>query len=129
MDSMKSFYWTPWAPHCINLMLEDISKMKIHKETLEQAKGVIQFIYNHSCVLSLMRSYIKRKELLRPVVTRFATSFLTLPRLYKLKQPLKNMFSSEKFIRGTWARKPNGVKAKGIVLYNRAFWVFFVVLF
>jgi len=39
MDTRKYFYWTPCTSHCLDLMLEDIGKMKIHKETLETAKG------------------------------------------------------------------------------------------
>ena len=44
MNTRKYLYWTPYAAHCIDLMLEDIGKMKIHMETLEMAKGIIQFI-------------------------------------------------------------------------------------
>ncbi|XP_020271472.1 uncharacterized protein LOC109846637 [Asparagus officinalis] len=31
MEVRKSLYWTPCAAHCIDLMLEDIGKMKIHR--------------------------------------------------------------------------------------------------
>ena len=92
-------------------MLEDIGKMKIHTEILEMAKGITQFIYNHGWILNLFRAHTKGKELLRPAITRFATSFLTLQRLYQLRQPLRKMFASEEF-NSTWAKKPNGVKVK-----------------
>ena len=40
MDTKKYLYWTPCAAHCIDLMLEDIDKMKIYTETLETTKGL-----------------------------------------------------------------------------------------
>ena len=55
-------------------MLEDIGKMKIHTETLETIEDIVQFIYNHGWVLNLFRAHTKGKELLRPAITRFATS-------------------------------------------------------
>ena len=122
MDTRKCLYWTPCAAHCLDLMLEDIGKMKIHAETLEMAKGITQFIYNHGWILNLFRAHTKGKELLRPAITRFATSFLTLQRLYQLRQPLRKMFASEEFNRSTWAKKPNGVKVKRAVISTRSFW-------
>ena len=108
--------------HCLDLMLEDIIKMKIHAETLEMAKGITQFIYNHGWSLNLFRAHTKGKELLRPAITRFATSFLTLQRLYQLRQPLRKMFASEEFNRSTWAKKWNGVKVKRAVIFTGSFW-------
>ncbi|XP_020274987.1 uncharacterized protein LOC109849556 [Asparagus officinalis] len=32
------------------------------------------------------------------------------------------MFSSEEFLRSTWAKKPNGVKVRNTILYCRSFW-------
>ncbi|KAG6508679.1 hypothetical protein ZIOFF_034059 [Zingiber officinale] len=66
------------ALHCIDLMLEDIAKLKIFSDTIEHSKMVVKFLYGHGTILSLMRKYTNGKEILRPAVTRFATSFLTL---------------------------------------------------
>lgn len=35
---MKCLYWTIYAAHCMNLMLEDIGKLKGQHETLQKAK-------------------------------------------------------------------------------------------
>ncbi|KAG6536518.1 hypothetical protein ZIOFF_001576 [Zingiber officinale] len=59
-------------------MLEEIAKLKIFSDTIEHAKMVVKFLYGHGTILSLMRKYTNGKEILRPAVTRFATSFLTL---------------------------------------------------
>ena len=97
MEKRRRLWWTPCAAHCIDLMLEDIGKVNVHDTTLALARQVVKFIYGHTWVLCLMRTFTKNHELLRPAITRFATSFLTLQSLYKQKQALIAMFSSEKW--------------------------------
>ncbi|ERN17746.1 hypothetical protein AMTR_s00047p00082390 [Amborella trichopoda] len=48
MDKMKHLVWTPCAAHIIDLMLEEIDAIKIAKETLEAARFMSRFTYNHS---------------------------------------------------------------------------------
>ena len=103
-------------------MLEDIEKVNVHGTTLARARQVVKFIYGHTWVLSLMRTFIKNHELLRLTITRFATSFLTLQSLYKQKQALIAMFSSEKLCSSKWAKKVKGVKARSTVLFDPNFW-------
>jgi len=57
------------TPHCIDLIFEDIGKMRIHMETLETIKSITQFIYNHGWVLNLFWAHTKGKELLRAIIT------------------------------------------------------------
>lgn len=45
MKKRHHIYWTPCAVHCIDLMLEDIGKLKIHESILARAKQVVKFIY------------------------------------------------------------------------------------
>ena len=122
MDKRRRLWWTPCAAHCIDLMLEDIGKANVHDTTLARARQVVKFIYEHTWVLSLMRTFTKNHELLRPVITRFATSFLTLQSLYKQKQALITMFSSEKWRSSKWVKKVEGVKARSTVLFDPNFW-------
>nr|CAN80391.1 hypothetical protein VITISV_009402 [Vitis vinifera] len=93
MEKRRKLWWTPYAAHCIDSMLEDIRKLNVHATTLSRARQVVKFIYGHTWVLSLMRTFTKNHELLRPAITRFATAFLTLQSLYKQKQALITMFS------------------------------------
>ena len=58
MEKRRSLYWSPCATHCIDLMLEDIWELKMHKEILESAKQIISFIYNHCWVFNLMRKHL-----------------------------------------------------------------------
>ncbi|XP_073138261.1 uncharacterized protein [Henckelia pumila] len=94
IETRKRIWWTPCAAHCIDLMLEDIAKLKIFTDTINHAKKVVKFIYGHGTILSLMRKYTS-KEILRLAVTRFATSFLTLQNMYMVKRPLEQMSASK----------------------------------
>ncbi|RVW12213.1 hypothetical protein CK203_084290 [Vitis vinifera] len=93
---------------------EDIGKLYVHATTLSRVLQVVNFIYGHTWVLSLMRTFTKNHGLLRPAITRFATAFaitrfaiafLTLQSLYKQNKALIAMFSSEKWCSSTLAKK------------------------
>ncbi|WKA02834.1 hypothetical protein VitviT2T_020987 [Vitis vinifera] len=118
----RRLWWTPCAAHCIDLMLEDVGKLNVHANTLLRARQVVKFIYGHTWVLSLMRTFTKNHELIRPAITRFATAFLTLQSLYKQKQTLIAMFSSKKWCSSTWAKKEESVKAQSTILFYPNFW-------
>jgi hypothetical protein len=80
----------------INLMLEGIGKMKKFKNIIDQAKALTIFIYSHHRTLALMRKYTKKREIIRPGVTRFASNFLTLQSPYE-KDQLRMMSQSEEW--------------------------------
>ena len=69
MEKRKHLFWSLCAAHCIDLMLEDIGNMKQIKETLDQAKMIISFIYNNLKVVNLMKGFTKDRDLLRPRIT------------------------------------------------------------
>ena len=100
-----TIFWTPCATHCIDLMLEDICKQDWIKDTIEHAKSITKYIYNHDLVLSLMRRHTQDRELVRPAVTRFATHFLMLQSLLSQAQNLEKMFSSDEWNSSQWAHK------------------------
>ncbi|RVW28383.1 hypothetical protein CK203_109064 [Vitis vinifera] len=100
----------------------DIGKLNVHATTFSRARRVMKFIYGHTWVLSLMRTFTKNHEPLRPAITRFATAFLTFQSLYKQKQALIAMFSSEKWCSSTWAKQVEGVKTRSTVLFDPNFW-------
>ncbi|CAL8990422.1 unnamed protein product [Prunus brigantina] len=118
MEKRKKLWWTPCATNCIDLMLEDISKMKVVKDTIRLAKQVVKFIYGHTWVLALMRSFTKNKEIIRHAITRFATSYLTLQSIYKQKQPLQAMFSSREWHNGPFFQHNEGIRAHSTILYD-----------
>ncbi|KAG6491979.1 hypothetical protein ZIOFF_046925 [Zingiber officinale] len=104
------------------LKAEDIAKLKIFFDTIEHAKMVVKFLYGHGTILSLMRKYTNGKEILRPAVTRFATSFLTLQSMYKVKRPLEQMFASEDWVSSPLSQTTQGKVVKRIVINDPNFW-------
>eukprot|EP00253_Pinus_taeda_P017071 PITA_17071 len=117
----KTIFWTPCVAHCIDLVLEDIAKVEWVKNTIEHAKCITKYIYNHSWVLSLMRKNTGGNELVRPTITRFATHFLTLQCLNSQQKSLQKMFSSDDWTESRWASRQDGKDTKKKVSHNY-FW-------
>jgi hypothetical protein len=111
-EKHKTIFWTPCVAHCIDLMLEDIGKQEWIKNTIENAKSITKYIYNHSWVLSIMRKNTENRELLRPAITRFATHFLTLQSMASQSNNLQKMFASDEWNASQWARRQDGKHTK-----------------
>ncbi|XP_039827287.1 uncharacterized protein LOC120689001 [Panicum virgatum] len=67
-----NIFWSSCATHTINLMLEDMGKMKKFTSIVDQAKALTIFNYAHHKTLSLMRKFTKKRDIIRPGVTRFS---------------------------------------------------------
>ena len=116
-----NIFWTSCATHTINLMLESIGKMPRYKKVIDQAKNLTIFIYAHHKTLSLMRSFTKKRDIVRPGVTRFASSFLTLQSLMEKKAQLRTMFTSSEWDECKWSKTVKGKAAYATVM-SIAFW-------
>ena len=121
MERFPTLYWTPCASHCLDLMLEDVGKLKEFKKPISRARHVTTFIYRHGRLLSAMREKTNGRDLVRPAATRFATTFLTLQSLYKHKDALRFLFTSEDWTGCKLAKTEAGKKVYDIVL-SREFW-------
>jgi hypothetical protein len=117
-----NLFWTSCATHTINLVLEGIGKMRKFKNTLDSAKSLTIFIYAHHKTLSLMRKFTKKRDIVRPGVTRFASTFLTLQSLYEKKDQLRMMSQSEEWEKISHVKKSaKGVQATA-TLVKPSFW-------
>ncbi|XP_028126839.1 uncharacterized protein LOC114323430 isoform X1 [Camellia sinensis] len=97
IDKRKSLFWTLCAAHCIDLMLEDFEKqIQLHRVTIKKGKRIVAYIYSRTNLIHWMKEFTKGIELIRPAVTRFATSYLTLRRLHEQKGALFSLFTSSK---------------------------------
>lgn len=77
----KHLYWTPYAAHCIDLMLEDIGKQIPRvKNCLKKAMSANGYIYNYVGLINLMRKFTNQRNLHRP-------------RLLDLQHPLSLSFN------------------------------------
>ncbi|XP_057991420.1 uncharacterized protein LOC131173307 [Hevea brasiliensis] len=63
--NFSHLYWTPCAAHCIDLMLEDIFKIRVFKEIFRKAVELTGFTYGSSGVLNMLRKFTNGVELLR----------------------------------------------------------------
>ncbi|XP_058209973.1 uncharacterized protein LOC131323277 isoform X1 [Rhododendron vialii] len=121
MEKRPHLYWTACTAHCIDLILEDIGEKKNVKAVLEKAKKVTRFIYNYDWVVNYMKNYTDGRDLLRPVITRFATNFITLESLVRYKIGLKDMFNSTEWKATRYARMQGAKEVKDI-LESKDFW-------
>ncbi|XP_052177733.1 uncharacterized protein LOC127791758 [Diospyros lotus] len=116
-----NIFWTSCATHTINLMLESIGKLPKFKKVIDQAKSLTIFIYAHHKTLSLMRSFTKKRDIVRPGVTRFASSFLTLQSLMEKKAQMRTMFTSSEWDECKWSKIVKG-KATYATVMSITFW-------
>ncbi|PIA28020.1 hypothetical protein AQUCO_07300004v1 [Aquilegia coerulea] len=101
---VSKIYWMSCAAHCLNLMLGDVGKMPLVKETVKDAQKISIFIYNHKHVLHLMRKETKKREILRLSVTRFATTFICLQSMYEKHQQFRDMLRRDNWRRSKWPK-------------------------
>ncbi|GJY36907.1 hypothetical protein Tco_0422285 [Tanacetum coccineum] len=104
-----------------NIMLEGIGALPRFKKILDQAKKLTIFIYSNHKTSAMMRDFTKRKDIVRPGVTRFASSFLTLQSLSEKKEQLRHMFSSTKWEECRFSSTVKG-KATFATMISTAFW-------
>lgn len=116
-----NLYWTPCAAHCLELMLEDFGGIPRVKSALRKGIELSGYIYKSFMLLDTMKVFTGRRNLLRPGKTRFCTSFLTLYNLFKRRQSLRQMFTSERWKSSTWANEAMGKRVAATVL-NIQFW-------
>ncbi|RDX70465.1 hypothetical protein CR513_50288, partial [Mucuna pruriens] len=84
MEKKNKLFWSPCAAHCLNLVLEDIREHPVFYNTIAmQRKPLPTYIGIHG-------QYSKGRELARPAMTRFATSYLTLNCIKQQKNALRS---------------------------------------
>jgi len=120
MERIPYLFWTPCAAHCLDLLLEDIGKIKEFNTCINMAKKVCRFMYKHGRILDLMRDKIGG-DLVRPAITRFATSFLTLASMHKNKTGLRNLVVSEEWQATNFSSTTEGRQVENIIL-SMPFW-------
>lgn len=69
----------------------------------------------------MRRDYTNRRDLIRPAITRFATNFISLQCLYKFRNELRQMFTSNAWSAMSVSSTLVGEEISGIVLDN-SFW-------
>ncbi|KAK9123923.1 hypothetical protein Sjap_013525 [Stephania japonica] len=119
--TFRTLYWTPCAARSINSMLEDISKVEWISVTLDSAKSITRFIYNHGAILNMMRRYTSGRDLVQPTVSRFATDFVTLKSMVNLKDSLRTMVTTQEWMDYPFSKQAEGIEIMDIIL-SQSFW-------
>ena len=103
-------------------MLEDFGKkLDFHKDTIYKGRKITTYIYFRTSLISLLQHHTKGKDLVRPGMTRFATSYLTLGCLHEKKGALIRMFTSDEWKSSKFAKTKDGKMIENVVL-DRMFW-------
>ncbi|CAN6579016.1 unnamed protein product [Malus baccata var. baccata] len=105
-----NMFWTSW-----------IGNLPRFKGVIDKAKAFTIFIYAHHKTLALMRKHTKKRDIIRPGVTRFATSFLTLQSLMDKKKDLKVMVVSDEWEQCKHVRTTKGKTAYATIVHTH-FW-------
>ena len=119
---MKKYnlYWTPCAPHCIDLMFEDIDKREIVSDLITNARKVTNFIFNHGWLLATMRK-VCGGDIVRPGETRFVTNYIALASFLKKRADLKKIFISDEWASHKLSRTTVGREVEGLK-FNHPYW-------
>ncbi|XP_021317337.1 uncharacterized protein LOC8055100 isoform X1 [Sorghum bicolor] len=121
LEKRPQIFWTSCATHTINLMLQGIAYLARFKKVIEQAKAFTIFVYGHTRTLECMRYFTEGKEIVRPGVTRFASTFLTLNSILEKKDQLRKMVVHNRWDSLRDVKSKKGKDATAIV-FNPTFW-------
>ena len=86
-----------------------------------RASHITKFVYNYGAILSWLRKSDGWKEIVRPGITRFATTFITLQSRCEHRYNLTSLVSSKFFMEHKLFETIQGRLASTIVL-DRKFW-------
>ncbi|GAV75401.1 LOW QUALITY PROTEIN: DUF659 domain-containing protein, partial [Cephalotus follicularis] len=119
-EKYESIHWSPCVAHCLNLLLKDIACMPHMDNVASHASQVTVFVYNHITFLSWLRKRSGWIEIVRPAMTRFATSSITLKSIYDHKHDLQAFVTSKHFT----SKLANTSKGKKIcsTILDMKFW-------
>jgi hypothetical protein len=101
-------------------MLEDMGKIPWIKEIVELSRSVI-YIYIYIYVLTLMRQFTRNKELVRPAIMCFATSFIALQSLHNSMLELQRMFLLDEWNACVYSTKVDGQAIAQLVRHDHSF--------
>ncbi|KAH1213767.1 hypothetical protein GmHk_14G041657 [Glycine max] len=122
MQKREHLYWIPCDAHCIDLIFEDFEKhLKVHQTTIKKGRRITTYIYGRTMLISIMKKFTNGRDLIRPGMTRFAITYLTLACLHELKASLLSMFSSEEWKTSKFGTSQEGRKVQNVALDSQ-FW-------
>ncbi|KAL9313723.1 hypothetical protein ACSQ67_019175 [Phaseolus vulgaris] len=115
VQSYGTIFVSPCASQCLNLILEEFSKVDWITRCILQAQTISKLIYNNATLLDLMKKYSGGQELIKTGITKSVSTFLSLQSMLRLRTRLKNMFHSHEYASNTsYANKPHSLSCIAI---------------
>ena len=116
-----SIVWTPCASHCLDLLMEDIGKLRWVKRVVQQAISIVTFFTMKVKVLATFREH-SSLELKKPSSTRFAYMWILMERVYEVRSALRQTVVSTLW--NEWDDQESE-EAKGMqrLCLNENFWI------
>ncbi|XP_021274949.1 uncharacterized protein LOC110409790 isoform X2 [Herrania umbratica] len=122
LQNYGTIFVSPCASQCLNLILEEFSKVDWVNRCILQAQTLSKFLYNNVSMLDLMKKFTGEQELIRTGITKSVSSFLSLQSMLKQRSRLKHMFNSPEYsTNSSYANKPQSISCIAIVEDND-FW-------
>ncbi|CAD5317679.1 unnamed protein product [Arabidopsis thaliana] len=119
LQNYATIFVSPCASQCLNIILEEFSKVDWVNQCISQAQVISKFVYNNSPVLDLLRKLTGGQDIIRSGVTRSVSNFLSLQSMMKQKARLKHMFNCPEYTTNT--NKPQSISCVNI-LEDNDFW-------
>ncbi|EXB72473.1 hypothetical protein L484_011475 [Morus notabilis] len=116
LQNYSTIFVSPCVSQCLNLILEEFSKVDWVNRCILQGQTISKFIYNSASMLDLMKKYTGGQELIRTGITKSVSSFLSLQSILKQKSRLKHMFNSPEYCTNSlYVNKPQSISCISIV--------------
>ncbi|CAI7920687.1 unnamed protein product, partial [Closterium sp. NIES-54] len=109
------------AAHCLDLMLDDLGKVKPIKRVSEQVHRVVMMIKGSTSAVVLFRELFTKLALVRPGATRFGTQVIIIRRFLEVKRTLQAMVISDEWKGVAVAQKKEGQEVRTLLL-DDVFW-------
>ncbi|CAL9008817.1 unnamed protein product [Prunus brigantina] len=122
LQNYATIFVSPCASQCLNLILEEFSKVDWVNRCILQAQTISKFIYNNASMLDLMKKFTGSQELIRTGITKSVSNFLSLQSMLKQRSRLKHMFNSPEYCtNSSYGNKTQSISCISIVEDND-FW-------
>ncbi|XP_012090130.1 uncharacterized protein LOC105648374 [Jatropha curcas] len=110
LQNYGTIFVSPCASQCLNLILEEFSKVDWVNRCILQAQTLTKYIYNNASMLDLLKKFTGGQDIIKTGITKSVSSFLSLQSMLKQRSRLKLMFSSNEYsTNSSYASKPQSI--------------------
>lgn len=116
LQNYGTIFVSPCASQCLNLILEEFSKVDWVNKCILQAQTISKVIYNSVSILDLMKKFTGGQELIKTGITKPVSNFLSLQSMLKQRSRLKQMLNSPEFsMNSSYANNPKNIACIAII--------------